>query len=121
MSLVVSSFWTDSATGSTCEFTDWDDGHSMAGPERARWDLWGSEAVRRRGATFLPRLAESDLWVGPEELTAFIAEVRELRADVAALRAELGRGPDCTLPHYLDNFLRAAEYAAARGGGVNIT
>jgi len=33
----------------------------------------------------------------------------------------LGRGPDCSLPHYLTNFLRAAEYAAARGGGINIT
>ena len=49
MSMVVSAFWTDSATGESQEFTDWDDGYHMAGVERARWDLWGSEAVRRRG------------------------------------------------------------------------
>jgi hypothetical protein len=121
MSLVVSAFWTDPATGESHEFTDWDDGHYMAGVERARWDLWGSEAVRRRGATYLPQLADSDLWVGPADLPAFVAEVRTLLADVEGLRAELGRGRDCTLPHYLANFLRVAEYAAARGGGVNIT
>jgi hypothetical protein len=121
MSLVVSAFWTDPGTGDSCEFTDWDDGHHMAGVERARTDLWGSGAVRRRGATFLPRLADSDLWVGPNELPAFAAEVRALMADVDGLRAELGRRPDCTLPQYLANFLRAADYAAARGGGVKIT
>jgi hypothetical protein len=121
MSLVVSAFWRDAATGETQEFTNWSDGHHMAGVERARWELWGSEAVRRRGATFLPRLAESDLWVAPEELEAFAAEVRALLADVDGLRAELGRGPDCSLPHYLNNFLRAADYARSRGGGVNIT
>ena len=121
MSLVVSAYWRDPATGATEEFTDWEDGHHMAGVERARWDLWGSEAVRRRGAKFLPQLAESDLWVAPEELDAFVAEVRALLADVDGLRAELGRGPDCLLPHYLGNFLRAAEYARTRGGGVNIT
>jgi hypothetical protein len=121
MSLVVSAFWCDSATGQTQEFTDWDDGHHMAGVERARWDLWGSEAVKQRGARFLPQLANSDLWVAPEELEAFVAEVRGLLADVDGLRAELGRAADCPLPHYLHNFLRAAEYARSRGGGVNIT
>ena len=112
---------TDSASGESHEFTDRDDGHDMAGVERARWELWGSEAVRRRGAKFLPQLTESDLWVGPADLPAFVAEVRALLADVDGLRAELRRAPDCTLPHYLGNLLRAAEYAAARGGGVNIT
>jgi hypothetical protein len=121
MSLVVSAFWHDPATGEMKEFTDWDDGHHMAGVERARWKLWGSEAVKQRGAKFLPQLAESDLWVAPEELEAFMAEVRGLLADVDRLRAELGRGPDCLLPHYLHNFLRAAEYARTWGGSVNIT
>ncbi len=77
--------------------------------------------MKRRGATFLPRLSESDLWVGPQELQAFVAEVQALLADVDGLRAELGRGPDCSLPQYLYNFLRAAEYARAEGGGVNIS
>ncbi len=121
MSLVVSAFWIDPVSGETHEFTDWDEGHHMAGVERARWELWGSEAVRRRGATFLPQLAESNLWVIPADLQAFVMEVRSLLADVEGLRKDLGRGPDCSLPHYFSNFLRAAEYAASRGGGINIT
>lgn len=121
MSLVVSAFWCDPATGDTHELTDWENGHHMAGVERARWELWGSEPVRRRGATFLPQLAESDLWVGPDELDGFVSEVRRLSDETDALRAELGRPPDCLLPHYLDNFLRAAELGRSRGGGINIT
>lgn len=121
MSLVISTFWRDPITGDAQESTDWDHGHYTAGVERARWDLWGSDALRRRGARFLPQLAESDLWVEPEDLDAFVAEVRALLADVDALRAELGRGPDCALPHYLGNFLRAADLARAKGGGINIT
>jgi hypothetical protein len=121
MSLVVSAYWQDPATGEMQEFTDWDNGHHMAGVESTRSDLWGSEAVRRRKATFLPQLAESNLWVAPESLPAFVAEVRALLADVESLREELGRSPDCPLPHYLANFLRAAEYATVRGGGINIT
>ena len=55
MSLVVSAYWCGPATDETEEFTDWEDGHHMAGVERARQELWGSGSVRRRGATFLPR------------------------------------------------------------------
>ncbi len=121
MTLSISAFWRDPVTGKSEEFTDWEDGHYMAGVERPRQNLWGSEAVRRRGATFLPQLAESDLWVAPEDLEAFSTEVRSLLADLDGLRADLNRPPDCLLPHYLDNFLRAAEYARIRGGGVNIT
>jgi hypothetical protein len=47
--------------------------------------------------------------------------VQGLLADVDGLRAELGRGPDCSLPHYFHNFLRAGEYARVRSGGVNVT
>jgi hypothetical protein len=89
MSLVVSAYWRDPATGETEEFTDWEQGHHMAGVERARWELWGSEAIRKRGAKFLPQLADSNLWVTPEELDAFVAEVQWLLADVDGLRAEL--------------------------------
>ena len=121
MSLVVSAFWSDPVTGELHEFTDWESGHHMAGTEDTRSELWGSDAIRRRGAKYLPQLADSNAWIGPEELAAFVAEVRGLLADVAGLRAELGRGADCCLPNYLANFLRAADFAAARGGGVNIT
>jgi hypothetical protein len=121
MTLVVSAYWHDLETGAYEEFTRWEAGHHMAGVERARWDLWESEAVRRRGARFLPQLADSDLWVAPGDLEAFTAEVHDLLADLDSLRTELVRGPDCLLPHYLGNFLLAAEYARARGGGINIT
>jgi hypothetical protein len=121
MSLVVSAFWTDPTSGQYCQFTDWDDGHYMAGVEASRRDVWGSKAVRMRGATFLPQLGESDLWVGHEDLPAFVAEVQSLLSDLDALRIELGRGADCGLHHHFRNFLRAAEYAFARGGGICVT
>jgi hypothetical protein len=121
MSLVVSAYWRDSETGAELEFTDWTDGHYMAGPENARTNLWGSDAVKQRWARFLPQLADSNLWVAPQDLDAFVKEVSSLLADVTKLRMELVRGPDCLLPFYLNNFLRAAEFAASRNGGVNIT
>jgi hypothetical protein len=121
MTLTVSSFWHDPVSGKSQTFTDWEHGHYMAGVERARQELWGSDAVKRRGATFLPQLALGDLWIAPENVEAFASEVRHLLTHVDDLRSELGRGADCTLPHYLHNFLRAAKYAAERGGGVSIT
>ncbi len=121
MTLIVSANWLDPATGKGESFTDWEEGHQMAGVERARQTLWGSEAVRRRGAKFLPQLAESNLWVAAEDLDAFESEVRTLLADLDGLRADLDRGPDCLLPHYLENFLRATEYARTKGGCVSIT
>ncbi len=68
--------------------------------ERARQNLWASDALRRRGATFLPQLAESDPWVSSDDLEAFGAGVRNLLADSDGLRADLDRGPDFLLPHY---------------------
>ncbi|AMV21757.1 hypothetical protein VT03_27900 [Planctomyces sp. SH-PL14] len=120
MTLLVSIYWRDRETGRMESLTDWNDGHHMAGPEAARESVWGSEIVRRQGATFLPQLASSNLWVAPDELDAFEEEVRHLLANVDELRRELGRGPECLLPHYLGNFIRAADAARARGGGVSI-
>ncbi len=110
MTLIVSSYWRDPTTGASQEFTDWSDGHHMAGVERARWDLWGSDAVKKRGAKYLPRLAESDLWIEPTDLDAFETEVRMLLAAVPEVRSELGRGSDCTLPHYLNRRIRGTLY-----------
>ena len=121
MTLIVTAFWHDPDTGKYEQFTDWDHGHYMAGVERARQTLWGSEPVRRRGAKFLPQLAESDLWVAPEELEAFSAEVKKLVAELDGLRVDFDSGPDWLMPHYLANLLRAAEYARSRNGGVCIT
>jgi hypothetical protein len=121
MSLIVSTVWRDPATGDSQSYTDWENGNYMAGVERARFELWGSDALRRRGAKFLPQLAESDLWVAPEELDAFVSEIDRLLSDIEALRAELRRSSDCFLSHYLNNILRAADYAHEMKGGVSIT
>ena len=40
MSLVVSAFWSDPVTGELHEFTDWENGHHMAGTEDTRSELW---------------------------------------------------------------------------------
>lgn len=119
MTLAVSSFWNDPETGTRERFMDSAEDRYMAGVEQARWDLWGSEAVRRRGATFLPRLAHGDLWVDNEQLDAFEKEVAALKTDLVGLHSELDHRID-TLAHYLDNFLRAIEHARSRGGGVCI-
>jgi hypothetical protein len=119
MTLAVFSFWNDPETGERQSFMDSAEGRCMAGVEQARWDLWGSEAVRRRGATFLPRLAKGDLWVDNEELDAFETEVVALMTDLAGLHGELNYRID-SLAHYLDNFLRAIEHARSKGGGVCI-
>lgn len=121
MTLVVSAHWRDSSTGESHDYTDWSDGHHMAGVECARSELWGSDAVKSRGAKYLPQLKENDLWVEPSDLDSFEAEVRMLLEAVPELRSELGRGPDCTLPHYLNNFIRTIEFARSKGGGVSIT
>jgi hypothetical protein len=119
MTLTVFSFWNDPEMGTRQSFMDSAKGRSMAGVEQARWDLWGSEAVRRRGATFLPRLAQGDLWVENEELDAFEKEVATLMTGLAGLHSELDYRVDM-LAHYLDNFLRASEHARSMGGGVCI-
>jgi hypothetical protein len=120
MTLVVSTFWDDPETGGSIHHTDWDDGHHMAGVEAARWSLWGSAAVRRRCASFLPQLANGDLYVSPEQVPAFLAEVLMLLDDVEQLARELEQYDVSRLQHYLTNFVRAAELAKFRGGGVLI-
>ncbi|MCB9687789.1 MAG: hypothetical protein H6738_02580 [Alphaproteobacteria bacterium] len=120
MSLVVSSFWIDSVTGEFHEHVSWDDGRYQAGLEAYRVSLWGSEAVRRRGARFLPRLARENLRVEHDELDAFVAELDTLDADADALCGELGRDDTDRIRRYLDHFRAAAELGRARGGGVII-
>lgn len=121
MTLVVSANWTDAASGEEIDFTDWNDGHHMAGPESARYELWGSDSIKRLGAKYLPLLSESDLFVRYEMLDELEREVRLLGDNVAVIRSELKRKDDCALPHYLENFLRAIEIARQHGGGISIT
>lgn len=117
MTLIVGSFWTDPESGAVVTHVDWEDGHYMAGCEVARHTLWGSLSVMRRSARFLPQLSEHNLWVGPEELDHFEAEVRTLLQDAEVIAAELDRNVR-DISHYLQNFLRAVALARKRQGGI---
>jgi hypothetical protein len=121
MTLVVSANWIDAASGGEIDFTDWNDGHHMAGPESARQELWGSESIKKLGAKYLPQLSVSDLFVSNENLDELEREVRLLGANIDLIRSELKRKDDCALPHYLANFLRAIETARQHGGGFSIS
>ncbi len=121
MTLIVSAHWIDAVSGKEVDFTDWSDGHHMAGVESARQDLWGSEVIKKIGANFLPQLSVGDLFVANEKLDDFEFEVQRLVANVDLIRSELNRDPDCTLPHYLANFLRTIGVARQNGGWVSIT
>ena len=121
MTLIISANWIDTVSSEEIDFTDWNDGHHMAGPEAARHELWGSDSIKRLGAKYLPQLSGSDLFVCNEMLEEFEREVRLLSDNVPLIRFELNRYDDCALPHYLANFLRAIETARKNGGGITIT
>ncbi|MFG2351881.1 hypothetical protein [Streptomyces phaeochromogenes] len=107
----------------------------VAGWERWRTEVWGSEPVRSLGARFFPRLATEDLTVAPDEVSDFLAECDLLRAHLAriadhmAAEAEAGTGAASRKSHAehaddvrrrLDNIVNAARRALGIGGGVII-
>ncbi|MFD7865673.1 hypothetical protein [Streptomyces sp. NPDC059783] len=92
-------------------------GLTLAGFESSRTKLWGAEPVRALGARFLPRLAETDLCVEPEETEEFLAECELLRPHTAALAAHAGFHEDYVAAR-LANIRAAAERALDVGGGV---
>ncbi|MEV8629269.1 hypothetical protein [Streptomyces sp. NPDC051079] len=98
---------------------DPDDDYSrtMAGFERSRSKLWGSEAVRALGARFLPRLDGSDLKVEPGDIDAFLAECEALRPHVDHLGEVSGYGNEY-VARCLDNIVAASVRAKAERGGV---
>ncbi|MGI3198565.1 hypothetical protein ACRJ4W_08050 [Streptomyces sp. GLT-R25] len=57
----------------------------VAGWERWRTEVWGSEPVRSLGARFFPRLATEDLTVAPDEVSDFLAECDLLRTHLARI------------------------------------
>lgn len=95
------------------------------GAESFRWELWGSAAARRLGATFLPQLADitvenrGNLQVPPGELDAFEQECILLAENVEQLSATTGYDTDRIL-HYLTNIRHAVERAYAVHGGIVI-
>ena len=89
----------------------------LAGFERTRRLLWGSETVRNLGATFFPQLDGSDLWVLPEEVEAFVAECALLAAELPRLAEASGLDEDY-IGTRLGFIAAAAERARGVGGGV---
>ncbi|MFF9570705.1 hypothetical protein [Streptomyces sp. NPDC014685] len=116
MTLLVHTFVYDEK-GDRRLLDDPDDGSELAGFESSRTKLWGSEHVRALGARFLPRLADDDMYVEPEEVEHFLAECELLRGHAAALGAHSGYGEGYVVER-LGNIERAALRARSVGGGV---
>ena len=96
-----------------------DDACDVAGHERTRTDLWGSEAARALGATFLPQLADTDLQVEPGQLALFQRECEVLLAHAAELSVVTGFKADYIAAR-LSFIVQAVQRAQALGGGVLI-
>ncbi len=128
MSLMVNAYLRDKNSGQILKsFFPEEAGAYMAGLENYRTDVWGTDAARKRGAKFLPTLAENDLYIDNEELDAFEAECYELLNDLTAFTIEIcgAFNADRGIPffmNYLENFLKAVDYARSlgEGGGVYI-
>jgi len=95
------------------------------GADLAGWEVWrasvyGSAAVRRRGARFLPQLAHADLVVEGDELFAFREECLALLGDVGTLASELEVDLEA-LRFRLSNIAAATERAISSGGVVWIS
>ncbi|MFI5756037.1 hypothetical protein [Streptomyces sp. NPDC051569] len=95
----------------------------LAGFEEWRTSMWGSERVRSLGARFLPRLADGNLLVEPDEVPEFLAECALLHERAALLTG--GGEPSERLAGYvhgirfrLDNMIGAGHRALRVGGGV---
>lgn len=100
-------------------------GRDLAGGERWRSAVWGSESALALGARFLPRLASGDLYVEAADVADFIEECVRIRNDsgtfVAGLREPADSGLLDNVESRLDNFIAAGRRALeTAGGGVLI-
>lgn len=119
MSLIVTTFTREPETQAVMTHWPQGPGEHLAGFEVSWTDVWGSEAVRRRGARFLPTLKDSDLYVEAAELPQFRNECQGLLSDIAALAADVHVN-EGSLSQWLRNLLRAVDVAIAQNGGVYI-
>ncbi|WP_436776962.1 hypothetical protein [Yinghuangia sp. YIM S09857] len=97
----------------------------LAGFERWRTSVWGSEVVRSLGARFFPILASGDLTVAPDQVADFLDECFLVRSNLElfAPDADLGRSHReyvWQIAERLRNIEEAAERAQSVGGGVVI-
>ncbi|WP_442810268.1 hypothetical protein [Streptomyces sp. W16] len=93
--------------------------NDSAGFENWRETVWGSPAVRSLGATYLPVLASSDLYVEASDVPEFLRELALLRAHLEAVARAVGERSDL-VGSRLDNIESAALRAREIGGGVLI-
>lgn len=97
----------------------------LAGFERWRTAVWGSEMVRSLGASFFPVLANDDLRVEAQQVQAFLAECVLLRKNLEQIAANTDavRTVDehrRLISQRLANIEDAARRAREMGGGVLI-
>ncbi|MFF3685727.1 hypothetical protein [Streptomyces sp. NPDC002187] len=97
----------------------------LAGFERWRTTVWGSEVVRSLGARFLPVLADADLQVAADQVPAFLRECALLRENLERIVA--GTDPVRTVEEHrrtiserLANIEDAAGRAKAMCAGILI-
>jgi len=95
-------------------------GATLAGFESWREAVYGSTALKSRGAHFLPHLAHDNLYIEGPDLPNFIRECETLLRDVDALAADTGQDAE-TLRFRLSNLREAAERASAIGGVIWIS
>lgn len=115
MTLSVTVHRRDPITGALIDEPMNEPGATLAGFEVWRTSVYGSPAVQRRGARYLPTLAQTDLLIEGNDLAEFIAECTTLLGDVDALARETQVGAE-TLSFRLGNLMRAAGKAQAIAG-----
>lgn len=120
MTLVVSVHQCDPGSGEVGPSLALKPGAELAGFEVWRTAVYGSAAMRRRGARFLPQLATSDLLLESSDLLAFQQECADLLRDIGPLSAELGLDVQ-TLKLRLSNIAAAVDRAISIGGFVWIS
>jgi hypothetical protein len=116
VSLTVDVFVVDE-TGESVLLDSPSDGSDLAGHERTRTDLWGSDIIRSLGGRYLPHLAANDLWVRPDSVEGFLAECDLIRVNIRAIAARTGRSEDY-ISDRLNNMIKAARRASDLGGGI---
>ncbi|MFE4873836.1 hypothetical protein [Streptomyces sp. NPDC056682] len=97
----------------------------LAGFERWRTTVWGSDTVGSLGARFFPQLSSDDLKVEPSEVSAFLQECALLRKHLEDIATRTVRPRTLeehrhALSRRLANIENAANRAQSIGGGVLI-
>ena len=94
-------------------------GKELAGPEKYREEVWGSETVCSLGCTLLPTLKEKDIYATGDQIEQLEREVGILRDNIALVSEQTARDME-GLEHYLQNMTEAIGRARAISGSVVI-